>query len=370
MGVAGVAGQHHAGKACGHFGFGHIVELVGQAVPDLVDRPPDHLFHIQLERAEDALCLGNDVVGVHAAVGRALVFAQVVELHIQAHQMAAFARQHHQDAVALRAHERLHAPVGEIGRGEQVDHAPGLVRRVALQLAADGAAHIGARAVAADHVVGAHRVRLALAAGRGALQRHRDRVLRCPRVHRQVGHFPAVVGHEATGRLAHDVEEHVVHPRLVDQDMGHLGNALGHVLHPRHAVQPDVGIGSRRPEGGLVDPDRLARHLLAKAEGLKHLHRAHIDAICLALLHAAQLGFHQHGADLRHPRQLRRQAQAGRPRARDQDVHRLRQRIARLAVAWRCRAQVRVVGNEAVLVVLHGVSPSSVEWRQFCLVCI
>ena len=74
--VAGVAGQHHARRAGGHLVLGHVVELVGQAVADLVDRPPDHLLHVEREGAEDALGLGDDVLGAHAAVGDALVLAQ------------------------------------------------------------------------------------------------------------------------------------------------------------------------------------------------------------------------------------------------------------------------------------------------------
>jgi hypothetical protein len=119
-----------------------------------------------------------------------------------------------------------------------------------------------------------------------------------------------------------------------------------------------------RPEGGLVDPDRLAHHLFGEAEGLEHLHRAHADAVGLALFHRPQLGLDQQGADLRHAGQLGGQAQAGRARAGDQHVHRVRQRVAGAAMARGGRRHVGVAGLEAVAVELHGVSLGRWGWMR------
>lgn len=46
--------------------------------------------------------------------------------------MPTFARQYHQNAVILEAHEGFHAPVRKVGGSQQVDHAPGLVRHIAM----------------------------------------------------------------------------------------------------------------------------------------------------------------------------------------------------------------------------------------------
>ena len=52
-----------------------------------------------------------------------------------------------------------------------------------------------------------------------------------------------VARRQPRGRAAHDVEEHVMHTRLVDQHMRHLRDAVGHVLHPGHAGEPAAAIG-------------------------------------------------------------------------------------------------------------------------------
>ncbi len=157
-------------SAAGAAACGHVVEAVGQAVADFIDRPPDHLFHVEGEGGEDALRLVDDMRGVHATVGHALVLAQPVEFDIEPHQMPALARQDHQRALILRAHEGFHPPVGEIGDGQQVDHPSGVVGGVAVQGAADGAAHVRAGAVAADDIIGADDFGFALAARRGVFQ--------------------------------------------------------------------------------------------------------------------------------------------------------------------------------------------------------
>ena len=44
MGVACIAGHKHMWVAA--FIVTHIVKLVGQAVPNVINRPPHHFFHI------------------------------------------------------------------------------------------------------------------------------------------------------------------------------------------------------------------------------------------------------------------------------------------------------------------------------------
>ena len=103
--VAGITSQHHAWKAVGNFGIWNVVKLVGETVPNFVYRPPHDFLHIQREGAEDALGLGDDVLGGHATVRRPFVLSKVVQFHIEANQMPSLAWQDHQDAVVLRSHE-------------------------------------------------------------------------------------------------------------------------------------------------------------------------------------------------------------------------------------------------------------------------
>ncbi len=53
VGMAGIAGDEDARQARGDLGLRHVVELVGQALADLVDRPPGDLLHIQRVRVQD-----------------------------------------------------------------------------------------------------------------------------------------------------------------------------------------------------------------------------------------------------------------------------------------------------------------------------
>ena len=74
--------QSRRGRAA-RCGFGRdIVEPVGQAVPDLVDRPPHHFLHFKAVRRKDAPCLGDDIVDTHPAIGNPFVLGQPVKLDV------------------------------------------------------------------------------------------------------------------------------------------------------------------------------------------------------------------------------------------------------------------------------------------------
>ena len=131
--VAGIAGDEHARQALPHSSFGHVIELVAQALADLVDRPPGDLLHVERMGIENAPRRRDQIVGRDVAIGDALVGAELVELDIQAKQIAALARNDDDAAVAGGLDQRLEADVGEIGDGEHVHHAPGVIGGVAVR---------------------------------------------------------------------------------------------------------------------------------------------------------------------------------------------------------------------------------------------
>jgi hypothetical protein len=75
-----------------HLFLGHIVELVAEALADLVDGPPGDVFDVQRVRMNDPPCgrdqlLGRDVPGRQVLIG-----VELVELDVEADQVAALAR--------------------------------------------------------------------------------------------------------------------------------------------------------------------------------------------------------------------------------------------------------------------------------------
>jgi hypothetical protein len=111
------------------------------------------------------------------------------------HEVATLAGNDEDVAAAAGLDRRLEADVGEVGHGEDVHHAPGMVGGVAVELAPDRLPHGAARAVAADHVLRAHRDLGAYAGGIGAAQSDGDRAI--ARVaDRDVHDLEVVVGFE------------------------------------------------------------------------------------------------------------------------------------------------------------------------------
>ena len=76
------------------------------------------------------------------------------------------------------------------------------------------------------------------------------------------------------------------------------------------------------PEDGFVHPIGFAGDLVRKAERLEHFHGAAGDAVCLADLERAGFALNDAGGDVRKSRQLRRQRQARRAAADDEDIDR------------------------------------------------
>src|SRR5262249_55847346 len=90
--MAGVAGDEHAGPALRDFFFGQVVELVAEALPDLVDRPPGNFFHFEGKGTQDSLRGRDQAVNRDVPAGNPLVFAELVEFDVDANQIPAFTR--------------------------------------------------------------------------------------------------------------------------------------------------------------------------------------------------------------------------------------------------------------------------------------
>ncbi len=79
MGVAGIASDEDARQARCDLRFRHVIELVGQALADLVDRPPGDFLHVKRMRLQDPLRFRNHVFGGDVAAGDALADLELGE---------------------------------------------------------------------------------------------------------------------------------------------------------------------------------------------------------------------------------------------------------------------------------------------------
>ena len=247
---------------------------------------------------QDPLRRGDEAIGGDVAARHALVRAELVELDVEAHEIAALPRDDQDAALVRRVDRRLEPDVGEVRDREHVHHAPGLVRRVAAQLPPERAAHRAARPVAADDVAGPNGLDPALVLRIHPLDPHRHRVVRRLRLDRKVEQAARVVRREPRRRVPHRLEEEVVHPRLVQDHVRELGKPVLGVLDAAAAVDRPGPLRVGLPERRLVDPVGLAHHPLDEAEGVEHLHGAAGDAVGLAELERAVLLVDDPGADL------------------------------------------------------------------------
>ena len=344
----------------------HVVELVAQALADLVDRPPGDLFHVERIGVEDTPGARDHVVDRDIPVGDAFARIELVHLDIDAEQIAALARDDDDAAVLGRLDQAFHTHVREIGCRQHIHHAPGVIGRIATQGAAEGLAHGAARAVAADDIAGADGLGLALtldlARGIDALEppRHTIGIGIRGRGDLETGKAPRIERRELGRRLAHGVEIAVVHPRLIENDVGKFRQAVFDVLHPAaaHDILGLLVVGL--PERGLVDPAGLLEHALAETEGLEHLHSTAGDAVRLPAQDRAVLLFDDAGLDVAKGGKLGGERQAGRPAAHDEDIDFRRQRPggARGGMAFGRIGDLRIARLETVEMELHETSPA------------
>ena len=295
VGVAGIAADEDMGQAV--LALGHIVELVGQALPDLVDRPPGGFPDLETIGPEDPLRRRDQLIQLDIAIGHALIPVELVEFDIKPGQIAAFARDDDDIAFLRRLDQRLAADIGEIRLAKHIHHPPGLIGAVADQLPTDGAADIAARAVAADDIFRPQLNGLALMLGIAAFQRDIHGIFGTG-LNGQVGQLQRIIGFQPRGRVAHHLQIHVMHAGLIEDDMRHFRQPVLDILDAAVAGQVFGPLRIGLPEGGLVDPVALLEHLPGEAEGVEHLHRAAGNAVGLTLLHRAGAAFDDAGGDL------------------------------------------------------------------------
>ena len=89
-----------------------------------------------------------------------------------------------------------------------------------------------------------------------------------------------------------------MHARLIENDMREFRESVFNILDPATADDVCGLLLIRLPERRLVDPTSLLQHALTEAEGMKHLHRAAGDSICLAEQQAAGLLLDDAGLDV------------------------------------------------------------------------
>jgi hypothetical protein len=97
--VAGVTADEHAGQARCDFVSRHIIEPVGHALPDLVDRPPGDLLHVNRIGAEDALRSCHQMIDGDVPIGDPFAGVELVEFDVETGQVSALAG--NDDDVAL-----------------------------------------------------------------------------------------------------------------------------------------------------------------------------------------------------------------------------------------------------------------------------
>ncbi len=183
------------------------------------------------------------------------------------------------------------------------------------------------------------------------------------RRHREVEELAPIVRLEARRRFTHEIEIEVVHAGLVQNHVRHFGEAVLHVLDA--AAADDLGAVRlvRLPERRLVDEIGLPQDAVGDAEGLEHLHRTAGDAVGLTKLDRSGLLVDDRNRDVGKGGELRRQRQAGRPAADDQDVDGPGQGV-HAARPGKRRGDVRVAGSETIEKELHGASPFPLERRR------
>ena len=127
-----------AGISCGKdtwvtvFALKHIIKAIGNAVANIVNRPPDYFFHIQRIGTDDAVSRSNHVVLSELAMCCFFIRAEFVELDIHAKHIATFTGQDQHIAFFGRRDQTLLAHIGKIGVGQNVHHTPSLVRCIAM----------------------------------------------------------------------------------------------------------------------------------------------------------------------------------------------------------------------------------------------
>ena len=328
VGVAGVAGNEDAG-------FGPVVEPVADALAYFVGGPPPDLLHLQPVGGQDGACPVDHGCRRDTAIADAFTVPELVEFHVEAHQVPAFPGYDDDTALAGRLDCAFEADVREVGDAEDVHHPPELPRRVTAEIKAHAAADGAACPVAADNIAGPDGFGPVPFADPGKPCLNPGFAAACG----QAAELATVLGPQPARAVRHPLEKEVMDPGLAQYDMRHFGKVILDVLDPLGPA--DRGsVRARPPECDLVHPVGLPCDPFGETEGLEHLHGPARNPVGLAELQWPGFPFDDPHRDFRKDRQLRCKRQSGRTAADNQDidavggrtgVHRIRQvGIARL----------------------------------------
>ena len=163
----------------------------------------------------------------------------------------------------------------------------------------------------------------------------------------------AVERRQTARRPLHVIEQVGEHPRLVDDHVWELRQAILGVLDPARALDPGLIVGVRAPEADLVDPVGLAQQTAGETERLEHLDGAAGDAVGLADRERAAATVDDRRRDVREICQLRAQHQTGRTAADDQDIDIIGDRFRPLRDGRMRVIDGRVAGLVAAQIELH-----------------
>ena len=222
--MAGIAGDENRGNAGGDLLHRHVVELVAKTLADLVYRKPSDVFELNVVWVKDPIRDLDQLLWGDTAAVEHLLVTDLVELDIEPDQVSALTRDDEDVALVCRVDQAFDPDVREVGDSQDVHHAPGFVRHVPGQLAADRGPDAAARAVAADDVPGLDdRGVPSLLQVPHVLQGHPHRVLRrVGGIHLDVARVQAVDRLQPACRTFHVIAQVGEQPRLVDDHMGHL----------------------------------------------------------------------------------------------------------------------------------------------------
>ena len=281
VGVAGIAGDEHPRGARTAVLRQDVVEPVRQPVAYLVDAVPGDVADIQGVGVEDVVGLADDLLDGGFPHGALVVGVHFAQVHVHAEQVAAFAGDQQDAAAGSGLDGALGADVREVGDGEDVHDAPGVVGLVAGEVTADGLADLAARTVGAHNVFGADNALLAFVGTGRVDQGDRDGVLALAG-DLEAMELVAVVRRHSRGGVGHELGEVVQHAGLVHDQVRELADPGGIIHCPGSADNAGVIGRVRLPERHLGDAVGLGDDPLGEAEGLERLDAAGLDAVGLA----------------------------------------------------------------------------------------
>ena len=362
VGVAGVAEDEDARHLLPGFLDWDIVEAVGHAVADLVNRPPGNVLHLDRVWVEDLVGVANDLFERGLADLAVVVRSGFAEVDVHARHRATFAWNVEDRAAIVGLDRTLGTPVWEVSFNDGVDDTPRVCGLLAYAGCADVAADLRTRTVGADEVLGAHRELFASLLAE-----------RVPQVHEQwvflgvvafVGNvFDAVVRLHAGWLVAHELAEVLHNARLVDDQVRELGDTVWVVRGECRADDVLWVFWVRLPERHFAEVEGLVDHAVCESEGLERFDGASLDAVCLADLQLVFAALDKAHIELWEDRKLRCGGHTGGAFTHDQYVHDLRKVFTTVDADACGFLDEGVSGHIAVVVKLHSGSIAVKRYR-------